>query len=1031
MYLPKTLLAGLVCSLVLTPGGRAQTPAAQASPVAPAAQTQPAATQAASAQSAPAATQPTPDTLTAGAQVPTGGTRVHGTITDPDGELIPGATVTFTPNKGAGHSVQSGSDGKYSITIAPGTYTMLVSMPGFASYLMTGLKVPAVPSTTLDAKLKIGQENTVVNVEASAVQLSVDPDANASSTILQGKDLDALSDDPDELQSELTALAGPAAGPNGGQIYVDGFTGGQLPPKSSIREIRINQNPFSAEYDRLGYGRVEVFTKPGTDKLHGNFQMNGNPSQFNTPNPLATVTEPPYHTLFMFGNLTGPLNKSASYNLGGSFRQIQDDELVNAQILAPTSTSTTLCNPGDTTCVLAPYVYSSYYPQTRGDFNPRLDLALGEKNVLTTRYQFVHNVATNSGIGNFSLPTSGVNTSAMSNILQMSDTQTWSANLINETRFEYEREHTADHALSGAPAVSVPDSFTSGGNTAQNASDHQDHYEVQNYTSIQLKKNFIRMGGRLRATREATSPVQNTNGSFTYACLRYTDCATGQTGTVVDNSYQTGTPSQFTLTVVNKPSLEYTFADLGLYAETDWKPLNNFTLSYGFRYETQNHLRDHHDFAPRVSFAYGLGSGKGSPKTVIRGGFGMFYDRFSGGYILNLLRYNGTNEQEYTVSQPTNCSPTDPNYKQDCIAGVTAQAQTTYATTSNLRTPYTTQFAVGFDQQVTRAGSLSVNYVHSQGVHQLAVQNIGYPHGIPVGQTPPAGEFVPADYQYFSEGVFRQDQLIVNGRISTGRHVSLFGYYSLNYAKGDTSGAGSEISTPYDIQADYGRTNFDVRNRAFLAGSISFPKYIQFSPFVIAQSGNPYNIILGQDENGDTFFNDRPYKVTGVTANGKTIKTIPGCGTFAAPGSEPTGSPIAPINDCTGPGLFTFNLRLTKTWGFGESRYAQNNGAENGHGGPGGGGPGGGPGGGGHHGGGGGGGGRGGGGFFGGGSSTGKRYNFALGVQVQNLFNNKDLATPNGVLNSNYFGQQTQLSGGPYTTNAAIRRIALQASFNF
>ena len=141
--------------------------------------------------------------------------------------------------------------------------------------------------------------------------------------VLQGKDLDALSDDPDELSDELTALAGPSAGPNGGQIYVDGFTGGQLPPKSSIREIRINQNPFSAEYDQLGYGRVEVFTKPGTDKIHGNLQVNGNPSQFNSGNPLATGYQPPYHTIFGFGNLTGPLNKSASYNIGGSYRDIE------------------------------------------------------------------------------------------------------------------------------------------------------------------------------------------------------------------------------------------------------------------------------------------------------------------------------------------------------------------------------------------------------------------------------------------------------------------------------------------------------------------------------------------------------------------------------------------------------------------------------------------------------------------------------------------------------------------------------------
>jgi len=1011
-----------VCLLLLCPGSQGQSAAPS--------QTGPSDT-----ATAPQAAQTTPAApADAAAQVPTGGTKVHGTITDPDGELIPGATVTFTPSKGAGLTVKSGSDGTYAITIKPGTYTLLVSMPGFASYLMTNLKVPAVPSTTVDAKLKIGEENTVVNVEASAVQLSVDPDSNASSTVLQGKDLEALSDDPDELSSELSALAGPSAGPNGGQIYVDGFTGGQLPPKSSIREIRINQNPFSAEYDRLGYGRVEVFTKPGTDRLHGNLQMNGNPSQFNSGNPLATVEQPPYHTLFMFGNLTGPLSKISSYNLGGSFRQIQDDQLVNATILAPTLGSSTLCNPGDATCVPSSFKYFSYYPQTRLDINPRLDLALGEKNVLTTRYQFVHNTATNSGVGGFSLPdtgsgnSTGSNTSAMSNILQMSDTQTWSSKLINETRFEYEREHTAATPQSTLPSISVSGSFTSGGSPAQNTSDHQDHYEVQNYTSVQLKKNFIRFGGRLRSTRDASSLVQNTNGSFTYATLTPCVPSTDNPCTGLDNSYQSDLPSQFSLVVANQHSLKYTFTDVGLYAETDWKPLQNFTLSYGIRYEVQNHLKDHHDFAPRVSFAYGLGSGKGSPKTVLRGGFGLFYDRFSGGYISNLQRYNGVSTTAYTLSAvPKGCSPNNPNFKTACVANATDDAQMTYQTASTLRTPYITQFAGGFDQQVTRAGSLSVNYLHSQGVHELATQNLGYPRG---GLQP--NQVVPAQYQYFSEGVFRQDQLIVNGRVSTGKHVSLFGYYSLNFAKGDTSGNGGFISTPYNIAADYGRTGFDTRNRAFLAGSISFPKFIQFSPFMIAQSGSPFNVTIGDDANGDTIFNDRPYRVTGVTPDGRHVKTIDGCGTFAAPGYQPDGSPISPINPCTGPSLFTFNFRLTKTWGFGGSRNGAvaSSGGQRGPGGPGGMG---GAGGGGHEHGGGGGRGGGGGGFGGGGggSSTGQRYNFALGFQVQNLFNNKDLAPPNGTLLSQQFGQQTQLAGGPFTSNAAVRRISLQASFNF
>jgi hypothetical protein len=932
------------------------------------------------------------------AGVQAGMTRVHGVVTDPDGALIPGATVTLTPSSGRAVSVKSGSDGSYSAAVMPGTYTVLVTMPGFASYTAPNVAIAATGATALDAKLAIGVQSQVVTVQANSVQLSTDPDSNQSAVVLQGKDLDALSDDPDELSDELTALAGPSAGPNGGQIYVDGFTGGQLPPKSSIREIRINQNPFSAEYDQLGYGRVEVFTKPGTDKMHGNFQINGNASQFNSGNPLATAYQPPYHTLFMFGNLTGPLTKVASYNVGGTYRQIQTDEFTNAYIPAVAGSPTTVCAPGSPTCVATPtpYQVSTYFPQTRADINPRLDLALGSKNVLTTRYHYVNNSATNDGINNLNLPTTAYNTNTLSNIVQMSDTETWNPNVISETRFEYEREHLTTTPVSTAPAVGVSGLFTGGGYNAQSLSDHQDHFEFQSYNSIQLKKNFIRFGGRLRATREAEDTGSGTNGSFTYS--NFAD-------------YLAGTASQFTFTTVNNHKIGDTDTDLGLYAETDWKARKNLTISYGLRYETQNHLSDHHDIAPRVAFSYGLFSGKGAPKTVLRGGFGMFYTRFAQVNVLTLEQENGVNTTVYTVENPsTACNPSAAAPSAtDLIAacGATATAQTTYTATSNLRSPYITEFAIGADQQVGRDGTISVNYVHSQGVHQLATQNIGYDFDDPSATT--------AHYQYFSEGVFNQNQLIIHAHVQTSRTVSLFGYYSLNSAHGDTSGAGADITTPGNIAEDYGRTTFDVKSRIFLAGSITLPKFIQLSPFMIEQSGTPYNITTGSDNNYDTFFNSRPDLVTGLaTPNGSTIQSIPGCGTFAQPGTVAGATSVVPINYCTGPSLFTFNLRVVKTFGFGASTRtpaAGGGGGENGghgdHGNHGGG-----------H-----------GGF--GPITTGRRYNLAFGVQVQNLFNNEDLSVPQGILNASNFGQSTQIYGQPYTTTSALRRITLQTSFYF
>lgn len=922
MSLRSQWLSAVVCSAasLLAPAYSAaqnptpQSPTSTTAPAPPPAAVVPTPTPAAVQQMpAPGETinSPAQDASTSTIVAQVSGTKIHGTITDPDGYPIPGATVMLTPTKGAARKATSSGDGSYSLSVTPGSYTLVVSMKGFSSYSVTGLKIAAVTSMTLDAKLAVGQATQVVNVEASAAQVSVDSDSNASSLVLSGKDLDALSDDPDELSSELTALAGPSAGPNGGQIYVDGFTGGQLPPKSSIREIRINQNPFSAQYDRLGFGRIEVFTKPGTDKFHGSFQMNGNASQFNTGNPLipSTTYQAPYHTIFMFGSITGPINKWSSFSIGGSHRAIQDLGITNATILGATAASTTPCVPGDITCTSRQLFLSTLQPQARTDLTPRIDIAIGQNNVLTLRYQFYENDKINQGVTGLALPTTGYNSFAQENQIQVSDTQTISPRIINETRFEWERARTNTIPLSNAASVSVQGAFSSGGYSSQFTSDHQDHMEVQNYTSIQTKKNFIRLGGRLRTTREATDTTANTNGSFTYASLT-------ATGSGTDNSYATGTPSQFSRTVINTPNTSFTLADVGVYAETDWKPINNLTVTYGFRFEAQNHLQEHHDFAPRIAFAYGIGGPKKTPKTVIRGGFGIFFDRFSQGDVLTTIQQNGVNQIVTTLRNPTNCTAALPISSTNCAATGTTGA-TMYSTAGNLRAPYVEQFALGADRQLGRIGTMSVNYIHTLGVHQLALQNslCGLSGGTCSNTT-------AVNNQFFSGGQFHQNQLMVNGRVQTAKWLSLFGFYSMSFANGNTSGAGSFVSTPGNINADLGRTSFDIRSRAFVGGSITLPKYILISPFMIAQSGSPFNITEGRDVNLDGQFNDRPLLVPNGTANSVSI---PGCGSFLSHSAANAASfsQLVPTYACSGPAQFVMNLRATKTFGFGGSRNKQ------------------------------------------------------------------------------------------------------------
>jgi hypothetical protein len=959
------------------------------------------------------------------------GAIVHGVVADHESAVIPGATVTLTPASGKALITQSQSDGNYVLRGVPaGTYSLTVTMSGFASYFKLGLRIAAGQNLTLDAKMAIQEEKQEVNVNSQGAQVSVDSESNASSTVIKGKDLDALSDDPDELSSELTALAGPAAGPNGGQIYVDGFTGGQLPPKSSIREIRINQNPFSAQYDKLGYGRVEVFTKPGTDNYHGSLSVQGGDNAFNTSNPFLgpSNTQPPYHTIFILGSVSGPINRIASFTVGGSHRTIQDNNIVNPSgYYATSATATTPCDPGVATISSCSY-FSSYpesaravsHPQTRSDVSPRVDLALGEKNTLTLRYQYNVNGQNNNGIGNTNLPTSGYNTETTEHTVQISDTQILSPRVINETRFEYQRDYSTQDPLSTAPTLSVQGIFTSGGSSLGTQNSTSTHLEVQNYSSIALAKNFIRFGGRLRTTNESLSSNAGSNGTFTYSYLldpctdsnptikRPSNCNLAVTkpcdpSNASISSYQCGLPGQYAETAINKLQVDGRLTDVGFYAEDDWKPKGNLTITYGLRLEAQNVINSGHDFAPRISFAYGIPrGGNKSPVTVVRGGFGIFYDRFTLANYLTTLQENGVNQVTSTALNPgAVCTPDNAG---NCGMAV-ANKITTYGLGNGIRSSYTMQEAVGVDQQLGRAATMSVNYLYARGDHQYLSRNFIVDTGF--------------DQQFQSGGVYKENQLLINGNARL-RKLTLFGFYSLNLADANTSGAGFFPTSNTDTKVDYGRASFTHASFAVVGGSWQLPYSFSASPFIIVQSGTPYNLTTGLDPTGSSIYNQRPFFTNGDSGRCRISRDF---------SSTQTGSltPV-PINYCDGPSNFTFNLRASRTFGFGEktggSNAAQgggsgrNNGPGGGPGGLGGGTRAGGP-----------------GGVRGGfgpqGASSGHRYTFTLGAQAFNLFNVIPYGTPTSSLSSPRFGQFTTLAAGPFSSSTASRRITLQATFNF
>jgi hypothetical protein len=981
---------------------------------------------------------------------------IRGQVADESGAVIPGATVAVSTKAGVVKSVATGADGTYIVNgLADGTYTVVASSPGLKQPQPATVEVSAGTPKTVNLTLLVTLEKQEVTVqgEGDRPTVSLEASNNAGAIVLKKEDLDALSDDPDDLQQDLQALAGPSAGPDGAQIYIDGFTGGRLPPKESIREIRINQNPFSAEYDKLGYGRIEILTKPGTDKFHGQVFFNTSQMAFDARNPfLTTSLTPDFSTREYGGNVGGPLSKKASFFLDFDRRDIADDN-----ILYPSALSLALQLDPQGALGATQFLPK---PQERTTVSPRIDYQLSTNNTLVFRYTWLENDQNNQGTGPFTLPSAAYNATDGQNTVQITETAVLNAKTINETRFQYWHEVTGETPMSSAPELSVASAFTTGGSPVGNNLDRQNHYELQNYTSILHGAHSIKFGIRVREVTDYNVSPSSFNGVYSFS---------GGQLPVLNSSYQPvlgpngqpvleppasntsvdqfqrylqlsamgltplqllaagATPTEFTLTVGN-PAASVSYVDVGPFVTDDWKVRPNLTISTGLRWEAQNHVHDWSDFAPRLGFAWSPGASKPTirPSTVIRGGFGLFYTRFSSDYTLAAEHNNGVLEQVYTVTNPTffqnpNLSPlsvlqTIPPLK---VLETDPAYSTITRVSPNLQAPYIIQSAIGVDRQLGKNTTLSVNYMFAHGVHMLLSEDINAP--LPGTYIPgqqdsgvrPYGNIGQID-EYESAGLLNQHQIFTNVNARLSANFTMFGSYVYNTAMSNTDGPGYFPQGPYNLAADYGRAAYDIHHRIFIMGSANFRWNIRLSPFLQWQSGSPFNLTAGQNLYGDNLFNARP-SYAGPNAP-ETISTP--CGVLD-PIPQP-GEAIVPRNCATGPDQFTLNLRLSKTFGFGPERSSGGGVGGmggGGRGGPGGGGPGG----------------------WGGmrgmmsDATTTRRYNLIVGVMARNVFNNVNLGTPNGVITSpsDVFLHSATIAGGYGASNAVNRRVELQARFTF
>lgn len=884
---------------------------------------------------------------------------IRGTITDQLGSLIISATVFAKDARGVERKATTNQSGNYEFRALPaGRYDLRVVAPGFTELETKDVEVSSGKGTTLDLQLDLAPLEQSVTVDNKGV--STDSDNNADAIVLRQSDLEALPNDPAALLSALQAMAGPTEGEGGAQLKVDGFSNGQLPPKEAIREVRINQNPYAAENEYPGWGGIEIFTQPGSDKFHGGVGFNFNDESLNSRNPFAP-RRAPYQQRGLNGNLTGPLvPKRSSFALYMGRYSSENNAVVNATILDPASLKPVLFNQSFVT------------PQVSSYMSARGDLKINKKHTLVGNFEYGRGTQNLQGIGGFSLPSRAFRGNRANYTLQLTETAVLSEKMINETRVMLSHSifrQTADTVL---PGLNVADSFFGGGSQIGSASNKQDRFEAQNFTSWSAGQHFIKVGSRIRFVRIDSVSPGNFGGSYTFAGgvgprLDANDQVIPGGGTIELSSLERyrrtlvfqrdglsaaqirslgGGATQFSIAGGN-PQAKVSQRDISLYVQDEWKVRPNFTVSPGLRYENQTNIGSLLNFAPRIAFAWSpsWGSGKkpaapgtnetketknpadakstpttpttpakpAAPprfKTVMRGGFGVFYNRVSEDLILQSLRFNGVNQQQFVVTDPAvlDLFPAVPPIN---LLSAFAQPQTRRFLGANLAPGAVLRSSFSMEQQLDPNLKVTITYYHTRTLRTLRTVNINAPlagTGVrPLGQS--AGNILES--QSNGRTVSNSLSVGVNGMI---KKVNFWTNYNLSSSRNTDSGASSAPFDPYDFSNEWSRSPFTSRHSFYGGGNYQTKSLISFNAFMIAFSGRPFDITTGRDTNRDNAFAERPAFATDLTKPGVIVTP------FGAFDPNPVAAQqIIPRNYGTGPSFISLNFGVEKTFKFGRA----------------------------------------------------------------------------------------------------------------
>ncbi len=747
-----------------------------------------------------------------------------GLVMDQSGGVVSGAKITIAAGTGDSRVEASDALGSFRFRDVPaGDYDLTIERPGFKP-IHRRMSIGTRAGAPLRFRLEVAELRQQVTVTTSDTAVSTEAGENMDVVKL---DRAAMSRLPilgnDIIGAAAQFVDSGALGAGGVSVVVDGMqTSEKGVTASAIQEVRINQNPYSAEYSRPGRGRIEVITKPGTSSFHGAFNFLFRDSVFDARNAFAEERPQEQRRIFE-GNLTGPIgsNRKTSFVLSAN----HEEEDLQSVIFAQTPAGEVREN--------------SPRPGRQTEFNFKVTRQLSEKTILSVRYEFQDEAIRGNGAGGFVLPEAAFDFTERQHHLYVNHRTSFGPKLVNEFSFRGGRHDGGNASVQpGSRKIVVNDAFTSGGAQADIRST-ENHIQFTDTAFWTHGRHLVKLGINVPDfSRRGQTDGTNTDGTYFFSSLA---------------DYSAMRPYSY-LVQTGDGHLVFWQKEIGLFVQDEFKLRPNLSLSYGLRWDWQNYLADHNNFAPRMALAW---SPDRKRKTVIRGGAGIFFDRTGESAIGDTLRFDGRHLSRILISNPSYPDPGPSSGAEP--ANLVRFAQ-------NLRTAYLAQYSVTAERQLQKSLTIAAGYTSLQGIKAFRSLDLNAPLPPVYGARPDGAVGVLREIQ--SAGRLESRILDFTLRGSITRQFKGTVQYIAGSAWNDNNGINSVPANSRDLSGEWSRAPFDSRQRLNLVGVVRPEKLLSLGVRLAWNTATPYSLTTGRDDNQDGVAADRPAGVPRNSVSG-------------------------------------------------------------------------------------------------------------------------------------------------------------------